>query len=168
MGERAALVRSNYLPGAYTVQGQTVVVEQLKIRTMNFGQHWRGEGVQSLPFEIELPIKFGIDIIEWQLPSYIEDSKQYPDLEDLMEGLLRHEGWPEDGSYLLREGPEVLRQLLLEYFAHEMLLQWFGDGDLQAHGFVLNTCDEVYISGDHILISGQCRASGTSSAYQDH
>ena len=165
---RAQNVRDQYPAGSYVVAGTTVSIERLKVRTMNFGQHWRGEAVISLPYTFKLPLQLAIDIVNWLLPEYVEDSKEYPDPEDLMEQLLKQEGWNTDGQYLLTEGPELLRQMLIEYYAHDMLMQWIGDGSLEQDGYVINSCDLVEIHGDQLVIEGKCRASGTSAVYQDH
>ena len=161
-------VRSRYPAGSYTAAGNPVSVDQLKVRTMNFGQHWRGEAVVNLPYSFRLPLQLGIDILDWQLPEYIADSQEFPDPEGLMERLLKKENWNTSGTYYLKEGSLLLRQMLLEYYAHEMLLQWLGDGSLEVQGYIINTCDQIEIEGEEIVIQGHCRQSGSSTAYQDH
>lgn len=160
-------IRARYPSGEYKANELAVPADQLKVRSMNFGQFWRGEGADNLSYAVSLPLQFAIDIIAWQLPDYVEDSKEFPDESSLMERLLKEEDWNTDADYLLHKGPELLRQLLLEEYAHEMLLQWFGDGVLKIDGFVLNTIEKVELKNGLVLISGLCRSTGTSSAYQD-
>ena len=150
MAGNSEIVRSRYPSGSYAVANKPVTVDQLKVRTMNFGQHWRGEDVVNHPYTLGLPLQLGIDILDWQLPEYIADSLEYPDPEDLMEQLLKKENWNTSGAYYLKEGPLLIRQMLLEYYAHEMILQFLGDGDLRGKGYIINTCDYVEIQGEEI------------------
>lgn len=134
---------------------------------MNFGQHWRDESVENIPYSVELPKQLAIDIINWQLPEYVQDAQDYPEDHSLLEQLLKENDWNTNASWLLKQGPELLRQMLLEEYAHEMMLQWFGDGNLEQDGYILNSCKEVELAGDVLKIRGFCRKTGTTSAYQD-
>lgn len=160
-------IRSRYPAGEYFVKGQPVGVDQLKVRSMNFGQHWRAEAVESLPYEVKLPLQLAIDLLNWQLPEYIEDARAFPDEDALLDRLLKENGWNADAHYLLHQGPALLRQMLLEEYAHEIISQWFGDGPVSGDGYVLNSCNEVSMERDRIVIYGYCRSTGSSSAYQD-
>lgn len=160
-------IRSRYQKGHYAVEGKAVEVDQIKVRSVNFGQPWRGEEVENLPYEIKLPLQLAIDIINWQLPDYVADARQFPDEQSLLDRLLAESGWITDAEQLMKTGSELLRQMVLEEYAHEMISQWFGDGQLSKEGYVLNSCNEVGLEDEFINIKGYCRKTGSSSAYQD-
>lgn len=160
-------IRSRYPEGEYAVNGQAVGVHQIRVRSMNFGQHWRGESVENIPYRVKLPLQLAVDFLNWLLPEYIEDARTYPDEEYLLNRLLKENGWSADGHHLIHEGPSLLRQVLLEEYAHEMISQWFGDGHLRGDGYVLNSCNQVSLEEDSVAIQGYCRSTGSSSAYQD-
>ena len=160
-------IRSRYSAGQYFIEGKAREVGQIKVRTMNFGQHWRGEEVESIPYQIDLPVQLAIDIINWQLPEYAKDSQEHFDEDSLIDQLLKENDWKTDGHWLMTEGPELLRQMVVEEFAHEMILQWFGDGPTETDGYVLNSCNQTELIDQVLRITGYCRKTSTSSAYQD-
>lgn len=146
--------------------GPTVVnATQVGVRSMNFGQPWRGAEVQDLPYSVRLPDLFFLDILESSLPDFVSDAKEFPDDSCELERELRALDWPPAPSVV---GIETLRLLALQWFAHEMLLRWFGDGDPdRLPGFVINTIDGVSFDGSHPVISGNARPAGEGRTYQD-
>jgi len=161
------IIRNRYQKGHYEVAGKLVAVDRIKVRSMNFGQPWRGEEVENIAYEIKLHLQLATDIINWQLPDYVADARQFPDEQNLLDRLLAESGWISNAEQLMKTGSELLRQMVLEEYVHEMISQWFGDGQLSKDGYVLNSCNEVGLENEFIIIKGYCRNTASSSAYQD-
>lgn len=144
-----------------------ILPEDTRIRAMNFGQHWRTEGIQSFLYEVKLPLNYVIDYLNAQLPEYIDEAILYRDEEDELDNLLMTYGWPKDAKTLLQISNDKLHHLLLEFFAFDMLIHWYSDGPVSDHGVVINSHDQFYIKNDYLIIKGECRKSGYPVKYQD-
>lgn len=155
-GDRSALV-----------DGQQMAWEALSVRSMNFGQHWRGPDAASCRYTLELPVEFFLEFLAEPdaLHDLLTDAKQRPDLDDPLDQALIAGGFP-SADQALRE--PALAQLLAEFFAYDALVRWLGDaGPELKPGFVLNSCDAVAFRPSGIFVEGTCRRADTSSAYQD-
>jgi len=153
--------------GSALVNGERVAWEALSVRSLNFGQHWRGAGVESCHYELELPVPFFLEFLAEPdaLPDLLRDTKQHPDLTDPLGQALIAAGFP-TAPQALQE--PALAQLLAEFFAYDVLARWLGDaGPERQPGFVLNSCDVVLAGASGIRIDGTGRRSDSSTAYQD-
>ncbi|NPC68818.1 hypothetical protein D7Y27_03350 [Corallococcus sp. AB004] len=150
----------------YLVEGRPVLVEALRVRTMNFGQHWRTPGVVEVRYEVVLPGAYAVALLEQDWADWIEDYQRFPEPNDPLEQALRALGWPGPAQAL---ADPVVAPLVLDFNAHELLLRWFDDGVPSIPGFVLNTVDEVRMVGTDVWLAGQARPElpDVSYAYQD-
>ncbi len=131
---------------------------------MNFGQHWRTEDIVDVRYSLELPGGFFLDVLTRELPDWIEDSKRFPGGPEL-ETALRERGWPTAEQVA---ADPYLGRLALEHFAHDLLLEWLGDGPCEAgETYVLNTVDHVAIKSGVPRIEGTARRGGIPMGYQD-
>jgi hypothetical protein len=147
-----------------SAEGVRTAPEQLSLRVMNFGQHWRGKGVRDWPYTVEMPVDYFLVVLREQLPEYIEAAKEDRIDGPLDEALLAA-GWP-SADEAVRDAS--LAQALAEEFALRLLEHWLGDGPPeQEPGYILNTIDRVDLLPDRVRVSGTCRRTGSSSAYQD-
>ena len=157
--EFSAALRARYPDAsrcACVVGGQAYTPDRLTVRTMNFGQAWRAPGAADVGYRVEVPRAFFLDLLRAELPDYLDDSRRFPDADSAIDRMLAAAGWPAEGEVLAR--PE-LANAFAGFFAHELLLRWFGDG-LPAHrpGFVLNTIERVETVGEHVIaIEGHAR-----------
>lgn len=148
-----------------SINGQTCSPLQLKVRTMNFGQHWRTPGITEVNYEVILPKAFALGYLKKELPEYVGDAKQFPDFEDPLENILRERRWPEVHAIL--EDP-ALASLVIQWYGHDLLLRWFGDGSpKQLPGFVINTIESVSIKNGNPCFWGKARAMDRPVKYQD-
>jgi hypothetical protein len=61
-----------------------------------------------------------------------------------------------------------LAPLFVRNFAHDLLLEWLGDGPPNAKpGWVINTIDAVVVDVDRVRISGTARRDDVPVRYQD-
>lgn len=141
---------------ACIVGGHATDPGRLAVRTMNFGQGWRTPGEADVEYRAELPRAFLLDLLRAELPAYLDDSRRFPDPDSAIDAALAAAGWPPASEVLAR--PELVNAFA-EFFAHELLLRWFGDGVPQrTPGFVLNTITRVDAAGEHMVaISGTAR-----------
>lgn len=153
----------------YEVGKEKCKAKQLSIRVMNFGQHWRTEGVIDIEYKIELPIDFVLDFLEENLKEYIEDSKIYPEPESKFEQLLRKHNWPSAKDVLENKDLYILA---FDFYGHDMILQWFGDliEDLEKGlpTFVLNSVRLKEVLSQSAILIGEAREVGLKEVlYQD-
>ncbi len=161
-------VRNHYnLLSQQQMDGSVLTPEDISIRSMNFGQHWRTEGIRNFPYQVSIPLNYVIDYLNTQLPEYIEDAFADRDEEDELDNLLMAYGWSKDAKTLLLETNNTLRDLLLDFFAFDILLHWYSDGPVSDGGAIINTHDQFSIEGDYLIITGVCRKSGVPVRYQD-
>ena len=165
--EFGSKLRSKYADAAScacVIDGQIRPPDRISKRTMNFGQHWRTEGVVDVDYRIELPRALLFDFLSRELPELIADCKAHPDPECALDSMLRTANWPDAGDVMAR--PE-LTQFFAEYLAGDLLLHWFGDAEPEG-GFVLNTVDKVGASGGRVItLEGKARPTGMPVRYQD-
>jgi hypothetical protein len=147
------------------VESCAVTASQLSVRSMNFGQRWRTQGVQGYHYSATLPVQLFIDVLERELPEFVDDAVQHPDKASDLENALRDLGWPTVSEVIAHP---VLAQMWLEYLGHTLLLDWFGDGEPHAQpGFVIHTIQDISRMGDRIRLRGMARQAGLQVAYQD-
>ncbi|OEK00634.1 hypothetical protein BFP97_03545 [Roseivirga sp. 4D4] len=167
-GKWGTAVRSLYkVESSQFIQGNAMRADDLRIRAMNYGQHWRTEGIQSIDYEVRLPLSYVYDFLNSELPEYIMEAKTDRDEEDELDGLLEAFGWSDDAANLLMNGSKRLVDLLLDFYAFEMLLHWYSDGQAPDGGGVINAHDQFKIENDHLIIKGKCRKSDRPVRYQD-
>jgi hypothetical protein len=145
-------------------EGRPVNATQLRIRSVNFGQHWRTPGGREVSYSVLLPLAFVADLLQQELPEYVDDCIKFPDSTPL-EAALRRSQWPSTAQIL--DDPELCA-LALSWFAHDCLLKWFGDGKPEgAENYVINTVDLSERQGDAVRFAGVARAAGQPVQYQD-
>lgn len=152
---------------AALVDGRPVAWEALSVRSMNFGQHWRGPSVVSCRYVLELPARFFLEFLAepGALADLVKDTRAHPDLTDPLDRALIAAGYP-TAEQALKE--PALSQHLAEFFAYDMLLRWLGDaGPALEPGFVLNSCDSVLFRPSGVRLEGKGRRADSSNAYQD-
>lgn len=145
--------------------GCAVSPQSLSVRSMNFGQHWRTQGIREVPYSVELPHRFWQDVVARELPEIVDDARKFPNDDNELDAALRQRGFPEviDDQTALELAP-----LLVRYFAHDLLLEWLGDGPPDNKpGWVINTIDAVVIDVDRVRMSGSARADDGPVRYQD-
>ena len=149
-----------------TVEGRPSSWEQLRVRCMNFGQHWRTPDVVVVRYSVDLPERYFADFLERELPAWVRDCQQHPSESELeLETALREHDWPTPAQLLL---DPTLATLTLAYFADELLGEWLGDGSLEPGvGHVINTVDHVEIVGGLPRIEGTARRNDRPVRYQD-
>lgn len=137
---------------------------QLRVRSMNFGQHWRTPGVRDVRYSVRMPLAFVAYLLKKELPEYVEDCVKFPSEEALEVGLRRSE-WPEAAQILDDPG---LCSLALAWIAHDCLLEWLGDGEpKETPGFVLNTVELSEREGEMVRFVGTARQAGQPVQFQD-
>lgn len=147
-----------------TVGGEACPLTRVSIRSMNFGQQWRTEGITDVSYEIQLPVAFFLDLLRRDLPEYNDDCRRYPDPNSEIDRMLRGAGWPSAEDVL--SNPE-LAQFMADWCAHDLLLHWLGDGPPDEEpGYVLNTIESVRVA-EVFTIRGRGRRSGIPVRYQD-
>lgn len=161
-------IRNRYVQESLQhINGKALKPEAVKTRTMNFGQHWRTGGIISYPYEVRLPIHYVIDFINALLPEYNKDAQEVPDKNNELDQLLADYNWSEDAKFLLNNTTKSVQQLLLDYFALEMLLHWYTDAPVSENGCVINTHDKLMVIDSFLVIQGLCRKPGISVQHQD-
>jgi hypothetical protein len=148
-----------------TVDGAIYPRERLKVRTMNFGQHWRTPNVDEVDYEIVLPQAFVIEWLDANLPEYIADAKAFPDPDSALDSALRERGWPAAAAILA--DAEVAR-LALDTFAYDLLVACLGAPPAGvAPSFVLNSVDLAFMGPDGPTLRGRGRRTGAPVLFQD-
>lgn len=149
---------------AGTVDDAPVRAGQLARRLMNFGQHWRTEGIEEVEYTVEIPLSFLVELMERDHPGYVEDSIEHPS-DDRYEAAQRERGWP--GVAEMLAGPELLR-MSVDGYGGDLLLEWLGAGPPdEAPGFVLNTVSFRRRAGEAIVLAGRARRTHQPVRYQD-
>jgi hypothetical protein len=149
---------------AGTVDGVPVRAGQLARRLMNFGQHWRTEGIEEVDYTIQIPLSFLAELMEREHPGYVEDSIAHPS-DDPYEAAQRERGWP--GVAQMLADPGLLR-MSVEWYEGDLLLEWLGAGPPdQAPGFILNTASFRGRAGDAFVLAGRARRADQPVRYQD-
>jgi hypothetical protein len=150
---------------SYWVDGVQVEASNLRLRVMNFGQHWRTGPLLEVPYKVLLPLAWGVEVFERDWDGWVEDARRFPS-EEPVESRLRGLGWPAPWD-AVRHGDTA--RLLAESFAHDILLGWLGDASpVRSPGFVLNTIDEVTADAGAgvIVITGTARTHDPEFGYK--
>ncbi|HRI71039.1 MAG TPA: hypothetical protein PK156_42700 [Polyangium sp.] len=160
--------RNQYLdatPCICIADGGIVAPQSLRVRSMNFGQHWRTEGIREVSYSVELPHRFWMDVFARELPEIVEDARKFPDDDRELEAALRLRGLP---AAINENTALELAPLFVRDFAHDLLLEWLGDGYPSViPGFVINTIDDVTVAVDRVRLSGLARTDEIAVRYQD-
>lgn len=166
--ESGSPLRARY-PGAHrcacVLDGQACPPGRVSVRVMNFSQHWRTPGIVDVPYHIELPQPFVVDLLGQHLPDYIEDCKNFPDPESGIERALEAAGWPSASEVLTM--PDLARYFV-RLFGYDLLAWWLVDGPTDdERDFVLNTIDSIEVRDDVVALGGTARRTGMPVRYQD-
>lgn len=160
--------RRNYPDAARCIcraEGHIVHAQALSLRSMNFGQHWRTEGIREVSYSVEIPHRFWLDVVARELPEFVDDAMKFPSDDDKLEAELRVRGWP---SSLDDKTALDLAPLWVRYFDHDLLLEWLGDGPPDEHpGWVVNTIESIVIEADRVRFTGTARTTEIPVRYQD-
>ncbi|NKB65631.1 MAG: hypothetical protein GKR89_01100 [Candidatus Latescibacteria bacterium] len=149
----------------YQVEGHPVTAEQLAVRSFNFGQFWRTPDMAEVTYTVALPLQYFIDTLAAEWADFTADARRFPDPSDPFENALRQRHWPTPAAVV---ADAEMAQLALAWWGHELLLNWFGDGEPKGQpGFVLNTIDRVALADGLPTLTGRARNAGLSVAYQD-
>jgi hypothetical protein len=166
--ESPAAVRARY-PDAHrcrnVVEGRPCAPERITIRTMNFGQHWRTEGIEEVAYRVEVPLAYAEDVVREHVADYVQDSREHPDPDDAYDRALAAAGYPDTARVLAT--PE-LRDPLLGFFRYEILGFWLGAGEPDRQpDYVLNTVERIDVREGRVAYTGTARRSGIPVRYQD-
>jgi hypothetical protein len=143
---------------------QLIRASQVSLRSMNFGQHWRTPTILEVGYCLHIPLAFIADVFARELPDYIEDAIRFPG-DDTFEAALRNRHWPAAKTIL---ADAELCPLALQYFGHEILLAWLGDGEpCEAPGYIINTIERCSRFDQFVEFRGRARKAGQKVAYQD-
>jgi hypothetical protein len=169
MTTRGAALRAAYPEGercACTADGVAVPPGAFRVRTMNFGQHWRTPGMTDVPYRAEVPAALLRDIVRREHPSWMEDALAFPNPKNALEAALHAAGWPAADEAL---ADPRLAALLAELYADDLLEEWFDAGRPDAEpGYLLNTIEAVRVAPDGtVVIEGRARPSAVPGVYQD-
>ena len=131
---------------------------QLSCRLMNFGQFGYAEGLARAAYVAEVPVAYLREVMERDHPAYVDDALRWPDPDDVLEQGLRARGWPAVADVI--DDPALL-PLVLELYAHDLLVYWLGDGQPpELPGWVANTLDRMERRGDVLLLGGTALEAG--------
>ncbi len=166
------------LDASYVVEGKSRKPSQFKVRTMNWGQHWRTPGVEVVRYSIELPLSFIVDHLAKELREWVHDAILHPDPECSLECALRAASWPDPAALFRPAQGDPFRSLpldpslsdaVLQYFAHDIFCAWFNDGilDEEEPGYVLNTVEQAHLRAGGPSFAGEARLIGIPVFYQD-
>lgn len=132
---------------------------------MNFGQHWRTPDIREVSYSVEIPHAFWLYVVERELPEIIEDAQKFPDDDNELDAALRLRGFP---ATIDEKTALELAPVLVRHFAHDLLLEWLGDGPPDAlPGWVINTIDAIAIEIDRVRLTGVARTNEIPVRYQD-
>jgi len=152
----------------FFVNGGIKSPEQAKIRTFNFGQHWRTMGVKDLVFELWLEPQVLDMYYSGRWMSLLHDART--DTEDdyeLFQELARCNFLPLN-HFLENIHLHIrLLELLMEADGHDMLLTHIGGSQRSPDIWVINSIDSLRIESNYIVYSGNCRYGLDAWAYQD-
>ncbi|HEX6042456.1 hypothetical protein [Longimicrobium sp.] len=154
-----------------TADGVPVCPAQLKLRAMNFGQHWRTEGIEEVDCSFLLPLAVLTEEMQREHADFVADSVAHPS-DDPFEQALRERGWP---SVLAILADDALLGMAAAWYGMEILARWLGDawpdGALPTEArpwFVLNTAGFRGREGDLLRFEGRARRAGVMDVrYQD-
>jgi hypothetical protein len=153
-----------------TADGLPVRPAQLKLRTMNFGQHWRTEGITEARYSIVVPLAVLAEEMEREHAGFVADAVAHPE-DDPYERAQRERGWPAVPEML---ADAALLRMSAEWYGMEVLGRWLGDAwperavpTAEAPWFVLNTAEFQRREGDLLRFDGQARRAGQDVRYQD-
>lgn len=156
----ARRARFGYTPGlpCVTADGTRLRAGQLSCRSLNFGSFHGAEDLARAEYAAEIPVAFLLEMMEREHPSYVDDSLAHPDPDDPYEQAQRERGWPSPREML--DDP-VLLPPTLEFYAHDLLVRWFGDGQpAETPGWVANTITRQALADGTVVIEGIALPAG--------
>ncbi|MFO0797996.1 MAG: hypothetical protein U0804_10995 [Gemmataceae bacterium] len=149
---------------AAEAEGRPARAAQLRVRSFNFGQYWRTPEVREVSYSVTVPLAFVTHLLARELPEYIKDWIACPETGTL-EDALRRRQWP--AAEQIFDDPELC-PLALNWFAHDCLIEWLGDGEPQeSPGYVINTVERAERQETAVQFAGTARAVGQPVRYQD-
>jgi hypothetical protein len=137
-----------------TVGGERVPGARLSCTLQGFGDfRWTdAAGLARAEYTAEVPVAFLLERMEREHPDYVADSLAHPDSNDAYEQAQRVRGWPPPARML---ADPVLLPMTLEHYAHDLLVQWLGDGQPpELPGWVAHNITR------HALVDGAVRIGG--------
>ncbi len=140
-----------------TINGDKVDQDQIRVRSMNFGQPWGNPEILDLPYTVTISQKFSIDLINSCLDDLYNDVRQYGVSCTLDEEIVKN-GFPADVSGFISKQAEgnLLQYELIHFFAHDLLLRWFGDGAISGTpSFFINTIDAFRVLDESVQFEGR-------------
>lgn len=150
---------------ACTADGAAVAPARLSVRSMNFGQHWRTEGIVDVRYSVELPIRYFVAFLEEVYPEQVQDLRTDEDPSLAVDKALVAAGYPSLERAL---ADAHLTHLLAQYWADDLLLHWLGDGPGEGSiEYVLNTIEGVSCGETSVVVTGLARRAGMPVKYQD-
>jgi hypothetical protein len=141
-----------------TVEGARLRAGQLSCRSLNFGSFYGAEHLPRAEYDAQLPVAYLLEVMAREHPEYVADSLAHPDADDPYEQAQRERGWPDPPAML---ADPVLLPMTLEWYAHDLLVYWLGDGQPpERPGWVANTITRRALVGDTLVIGGIALPAG--------
>lgn len=112
---------------------------------MNFGQppHPDAPRLRTVRYELSLPRAWVFEICHRDWADYTEDGRRFPPEgpEEFLDWRLQELGWPTVEEAFTH--PDIVPSLM-DFFSHECLLRWFGDGlPEEPPGFVISNIESA-------------------------
>jgi hypothetical protein len=163
-----AQLRSGY-PDAVgcvcTAEGRPVDPSALSVRSMNFGQHWRTEGIVDVECSVEMPRAWLVDFATREWASIVEDAQRFPEDDTALDAALRARGWPAPDVAIAED--EVARHAA-EWLAYDLLEAWLGAVETSAgERWVINRIVDVRIRSDVVHVAASGRRDDRPVMFQD-
>lgn len=146
-----------------TIDGERVPMDRVHVRVMNFGQHWRTEGIVEATYRLRIPLACVLTFLERTLPERVADARAFPDDRDSFEHELARREWPDAGTIV---SDERLLLLLVETLGYDFLLHAV-DKEASVDDFVLNSVDMRRVDSAHVVLEGRCRRPAERVGFQD-
>lgn len=143
-----------------TVGGEPYRASQMSVTLQGFGDfRWAdAAGIPRAEYAVELPAAFLLEMMEREHPSYVEDSKQFPDPDEPFEQAQRERGWPAPAAML---ADPVLLPMALDLYAHDLLVAWLGDGQPpELPGWVAHSITHHALVDETVVIGGTALMAG--------
>jgi hypothetical protein len=136
-------------------------MSRVHVRVMNFGQHWRTEGVVEAQYRLRIPLAFVASFLERTLPERVADAQAFPDDRDAFDKELALRGWPSATEIVC--DPQLVAMLVddVDFLLH------VADRAATHDDFVLNTVTARRVEGDIVVLEGMCRRPMDGVKYQD-
>lgn len=140
------------------INGETVNSNQIRVRSMNFGQRWGHSEIVELRYTVNIPLVFAVDLMNSCLEDLYDDIRKYGVSSSLDEEMVKN-AFPADVSGFISKQTEVnpFQNELIRFFEHDLLLRWFGDGASdQSPAFSINTINGFHVLDTTVQFEGIC------------